>query len=545
MVERVLYVGQPGTERESRFVTFLQEHFSEVSTASVTQIGQLDFDGVELAIVDGEPLKGEQPPKDLVAEALPVPTVLVGGLGGKVTDAIGLKLGWQYGCLCLDNRAIIDEASLDHAIFRGPRPVRVPVPETIATPENFLHYAKVKDVPEKLAVIEMHAADCPQTEAEAAGLQARYEALAAAGDPEALQTLIAEQRTPGLVSTSAGFFDSPDCERILGGINAKAHDYIAVGRQGRFLSWGFHGHPGVMTDLGKALFLNAVHYIAGFAGDPVEALRVQWSREMLQVSLGFLDTLDGRDPGQFLASSFGSDVPAGIGLSTAEALAWYDDNRGYLRRTGTGHSGRYEVDADLLPLSLANDDVRLLELLATLLGERGAEGDRARRLWQRYVRRDPRDAVTEQEWRQKHHDQLFFSDWAGYRWIARDELPAFVVPRTGHAEDGPVTVSVAADRDGDELDVVVSFWLRPGFYLYAPGAPDGVPVSVVPTSSHEVVAGPAFPDVPDFHLSGNTTLSMRVRGASDDVELAVTVQACDAQSCTPPATLSLRATAAS
>lgn len=96
----------------------------------------------------------------------------------------------------------------------------------IASPEKFLAFARTKQVPEKISVATIHA--------ERQGGRAR------------------------LVSTSAGFLDSPDCEHILGGINLKAHDYNAVARQGRFLSWGFHGDPSQMTELGRALFLNAI-----------------------------------------------------------------------------------------------------------------------------------------------------------------------------------------------------------------------------------------------------------------------------------------------
>jgi hypothetical protein len=538
---RVLYVGQPDTARERTFLAFLAKHFTEVRSAPVTDIGQLVLDGVDVVLVDGEPLKGVQPPRELSADALPLPTVLMGGIGGKVSDAIGLKLGWQFGCLCLDHRALFEPAAVQHPIFGGPHAVPRPAPQTIPAPENFLLYRATKQVSDTVDVVAILNRHPLGTEQEQADQHERMTRAMAAGDQEALRALMADQPSWGLVSTSAGFFDSPDCERILGGINQKANDYVAVGRQGRFLAWGFHGEPETMTDLGKALFLNAIHYIAGFAGAPVEALRVQESRDLLKVSLGFLDHSDAGDPAQRLAGAFGGTVPDGIGLTTEEALAWYAENRGYLRRIGTFSSGHYEVDQDLVQVGIGNDDPRLLEVLAPLLGASGGEGERARRLWQRYVRRDSSDAAQEQAWLNEHREALFFSDWAGYRWIARDDLPRLVVPRSGRTESGPVTVTVHAQRDGNDVDVTISFSIQSGFHLYAPGATDGIPVTIEPRSDHEVVSGPLYPDAQ--HLAGHVDVPLRLRGTAEEIELAVQVQACDEQSCTQPTTLLVRSIA--
>jgi hypothetical protein len=542
---RILYIGQGANERTTAFTSFLGARFDAVRTALVTELPHLDFTDVDVAVVDGEPLKGEQPPSELATSDLPVPTVLVGGVGGKVGDAIGLKLGWRYGCLCLDHRAIITEDSTTHPIFSGPVPVPPPITERIASPDNFLHYSATKDVPEKVAVAEIFAGAAVPTEEQALALQERMQAAMAAGDADAIRAIILERPTSGLVSTSSGFFDSPDTEHILGGINQKAHDYVAVGRQGRFLQWGFHGDPTVMTDLGQALFTNAIHYIAGFSDAPVECLRVQWTREMLHQTLGFLDQLEPEGRDARLAGNFGGTAPEGLGTSTASALSWWESNGGFIRRIGSGHQGHYELDNDLVALGLANNDPRLLDELARTLDVAGPEGDRARLLWSRYVRRDPSDATLERAWLEAHRGALFFSDWAGYRWIARNELPELVVPRFGLVSDGPVSLTLMASRDGDDLELELLLSVKPGFYLYAPGAADGLPVTVelAGGDSHTLVAGPVFPDTPDRHLTGTVQLPLRVRGADDAVALDVRVQVCDEQSCTPPTTLTVRAVA--
>ncbi len=545
MIETVLYVGQPDTERAAHFRSFLSDHFVAVRFDSVDRVGQLDLRDVDVVIIDGDPHSQPSPPEELIPENLPLPTVLIGGVGGKVSDAIGLKLGWEHGCLCLDHRAIVEDASLEHPVFKGPVQVPAPTIDTIPTPETFLHYTATKNVPEKVPVAAMHAGPPERTEAEKAELAAKAQALFEAGDYDGYRALSANEPTPGLVSTSAGFLDSPDCERILGGVNMKAHDYVAVGRQGRFLAWGFHGDPSSMTELGKALFLNSIHYISQYAEAPVEALRVLRSREVLHTMLGFLDSVPAEQASQMLVREFGDAVPGGIGGSVDEALAWWAVNRGFLRYTGTRHRGHYEVDGDLVAVGIANDDPALLDAVAPHLGLEGEAGERARRLWERYVRRDPSDVDREQAWLAEHRDALFFSDWAGYRWIARDDLPVLAVPRSGFQEEGPVAVGASASRTAGELTVDVQFFLQPGYYLYAPGASDGIPVSLDPASPHELIGPPVFPESEDFHLTGRPLIRLRLRGESDEVEVDVTVQACNEQSCTPPSTVRVRAVAAS
>lgn len=45
----------------------------------------------------------------------------------------------------------------------------------------------------------------------------------------------------GMVADGHGFEDSPDCERVGGGINSKGPMAVAMGRQANLLQWGFYG----------------------------------------------------------------------------------------------------------------------------------------------------------------------------------------------------------------------------------------------------------------------------------------------------------------
>ncbi len=70
-----------------------------------------------------------------------------------------------------------------------------------------------------------------------------------------------------MVSPSFGFLDSPDAEIIAIGLDlAKEYGAIGIGRQANFLQWGYGDPPSQMTEAGRRLFLNCIHYIHRFDG---------------------------------------------------------------------------------------------------------------------------------------------------------------------------------------------------------------------------------------------------------------------------------------
>jgi hypothetical protein len=70
-----------------------------------------------------------------------------------------------------------------------------------------------------------------------------------------------------MVSPSSGFLDSPDAEIIAVGFNlAKEYGAIGIGRQADFLQWGYGDPPSQMTEAGRRLFINCIHYIHRFDG---------------------------------------------------------------------------------------------------------------------------------------------------------------------------------------------------------------------------------------------------------------------------------------
>ena len=73
----------------------------------------------------------------------------------------------------------------------------------------------------------------------------------------------------GVVSRSWGYGDSPDAEVIVAGFNrGKEYGAVGIGRHANFLQWGYSAPPSQMTDDGRRLFINCVHYIRRFDGKP-------------------------------------------------------------------------------------------------------------------------------------------------------------------------------------------------------------------------------------------------------------------------------------
>lgn len=103
---RIIYAGDLDTDHTRAFQEFLGKHFPEVNTIPVTDLGKADLSGGDVLIVDGKVLRykeggavgGARPgPQGVSLEKLGIPTVLVGGMGGRVSDSLKLKLGWRYG----------------------------------------------------------------------------------------------------------------------------------------------------------------------------------------------------------------------------------------------------------------------------------------------------------------------------------------------------------------------------------------------------------------------------------------------------------------
>jgi hypothetical protein len=526
---RITYAGDDGSPRTADFAEFLRSRFVEVAVERVTDLGSLDLSSTDVLVVDGETdleqMWAPQLPERLNLDDFPVPTLLIGPLGGQVGDKLGLKVARLQGCVCLKESAIVGGTWGRHPVFHGPFDVPEVEPRLLPTPPYLARGSKADAVGDHIPVVDMHA---PVSRSAFEGSD-ELTAARQRGDAEALRALLRGEAPIGLVSNPAGLLDSPDCEWILGGINTKAVDYVAVGRHGRFLLWGFAAQPSALTQVGKALLSNAIAYIAGFAGAPCEALRVSQSRELLWNLLHQL-------PDTANLADLGLALPEQMGATVAEALSGWEPLRGFLRYAGGAPRGRWIIDEELRAIGLRSDDPELPGRLAEQLDVRGEAGERARSLWRRYLRREPVDAAAERAWLDAQ-PELFFSDWAGFRWISRTDLPHLVPPRFDPQSHGVVDAVLHAHRDIDgRVSASVRLTVNDGYYVYPPGSSEGLGLSVAPTGDCALaLAGPVSVLPQQDHLT-RADVSLVLEGPGDELSLDIRTQACDAQQCLVPTT---------
>ncbi len=171
----------------------------------------------------------------LLPEDFDCAAVTIGSVGEDVGRAIGSKNDWY--CLCLDAHA--HHFVKEHPIFHGPFKTELTL-EMRPTPEDAFHYAYFSDepIPDSILMWRVQTKGYKTDE----------------GFPV------------GMVSRPWGYTDSPDAEYISSGVCAKTLDAVAIGRHGNFLTWGFAASPAYMTEEAKAVFANAICYIAQFKG---------------------------------------------------------------------------------------------------------------------------------------------------------------------------------------------------------------------------------------------------------------------------------------
>lgn len=225
----------------------------------------------------------------------------------------------------------------------------------------------------------------------------------------------------GMVSDGHGFEDSPDCERIAGGVNSKGPHAVAIGRQANLLQWGFYGAPDRMTVPAKRAFLNAIIWMKQFSGQRPLGDKAAHARSWFAQYIDMLEKLspaeraktDANSLAGYLVKRFPPELVKD-GLDVERLRTWYRQNEEYF---GPG-ADRYSsaVDADLVALGLSNRKPEFLDwLVQTLTAD--ATDARALRLAARYLGEPGANAASACAFVTSHRDLLFFSDTAGYRWL--------------------------------------------------------------------------------------------------------------------------------
>lgn len=493
---RLMYAGEAGTVHSQAYMKFLGE-IGETTFVDVAEVASTDLSGVAVLVVDA-PWQHPQP-EGVTLEHLSVPAVLVGTYGVKLGESLHLKLGTNYGCMCLAEDAVVWDAA--HPVFAGVSAAVVEKP----TPPQFLGEASkaILDVRETLP---------------------------------ALRVLREPIGIAGQVTAGFGFADSPDCEVIAGGFNDKTQEHFAIGRQARFLQWGFAGSPDDLTPEGRFLLASCIRYITRFADDPVRAFRTAPARPILQMLLalegwrgtGLPAEMQAAVAQSSLSRIFAGTAPAAAGGERAERLAWYDEHAPYIRNDGAG----FYVDTDAQALGFPTNDPAFLEACLKSPDERTA------RLWERYTGRPLEDVAMEAVWLAGRREHLYFTDWGGFRWVSALDAPA-PIPPAQEVVAPLVSGHLGAARYGDEVRAMLVLEIPAGHHAYAPGATDGLPLEVGLEAGFELL-DVQLPPTEDGHLLGQVTAIVVAKGSGTELAVRIRAQLCDDLTCYAPQTLELR-----
>jgi hypothetical protein len=106
---KVLYAGNPGSDREKDFKSFLEDHFAQVATTHYGKFREEDAKGYDVVIFDWTSIYPRDaqgkidekvdvldlPPPPELSEKYDRPTILIGAAGGSLGKSLRLKLDWR------------------------------------------------------------------------------------------------------------------------------------------------------------------------------------------------------------------------------------------------------------------------------------------------------------------------------------------------------------------------------------------------------------------------------------------------------------------
>lgn len=272
--------------------------------------------------------------------------------------------------------------SPDHEVYHTPFAVQ-PQAETWNTPRNYRSYPGGDKLPDKMKVWRV------QHTGKDGG---------------------------SVVSSSYGFTDSPDAEILALGVNVgKNYGAVGIGRQGNFLQWGYSAPPSQMTEAGRNLFLNCIHYIRRFNGKS-PLIRVQtMDRSYLSVLTGIITKVSG-DKKHFFLGLFPEELYEKYNADPNGLTRLYQTNVEWVYRDKV-----YRMDADLKSLGIeSNRNVETLQRLIALLDD-ASQAAMAKKLLARYTNVS---FETPQQWRQwfdTNKDRIYFTDIGGYKFLVVPE----------------------------------------------------------------------------------------------------------------------------
>lgn len=212
----------------------------------------------------------------------------------------------------------------------------------------------------------------------------------------------------------------PDVEIFCGGINTKTSTAAGLWRQGNLLHFGFDQSPAEMTDVGRAMLVNSIHYISRFTEDRATAWTASpFAGPSPRTRAALLRMLANEDyPVRWVTDHIDPALIKSVDTENREKFtAWFEQNMVYLRPT---ESGVLNIDNEARALQCHTDELRFFELAIAALANKGDDAEKARVVLQRYGPRErPAASAGAEEWRkwlEGNRPYLFYNEHSAYRW---------------------------------------------------------------------------------------------------------------------------------
>lgn len=240
------------------------------------------------------------------------------------------------------------------------------------------------------------------------------------GRLQVLKMRATEQGNMGEALTLDTIVNSIDAELIATGPSGKGPNRGAIVRHGRYVLWCFEGFVSEMTDSGKALFVNTLHYTATCARASVlEKHGSIGTRDTIYESLGFIKT---ECPG-YLATLKGYLPSELADKKLPDVEKWYLENRQYLRLDYR----RFEVDTFAKDLEVANHKIAYLKRCIHNL-EDGKLVNQSLAALKRYTGLDYTKPFQWRNWYTENEKYLYFSDCEGFIFKVDEEAKGKHIP---------------------------------------------------------------------------------------------------------------------
>ncbi|MHC4395667.1 MAG: hypothetical protein ACYS1A_08420 [Planctomycetota bacterium] len=212
----------------------------------------------------------------------------------------------------------------------------------------------------------------------------------------------------GVVSRAYNFGDYPDDELLVPGFNSgKEYGAAGVSRHGNFLQWGYSAPPSKMTEAGQKFFLNCICYIRRFNGKGPLVKRQSSPRMNALRLASVINQITNK---QFFSSTFSPELMEKYAGDPNGLVKYYRDNFEFIYRSEV-----FLVDYELKNLGIeSNRKISTLENLIELLDDKNS-AETAKLLLDRYTEQTFETRQKWQSWFEKNRDQIYFSDFGGYK----------------------------------------------------------------------------------------------------------------------------------